>query len=49
MKKTDGKLVHRLLHRIQVNFNTLKIDGPKLAINKSTVKSFYEEHKFNRV
>ena len=48
MKKTDGKLVHRLLHRIQVNFNMLK-NGAKLTINKSTVNSFYEEHKFNRV
>ena len=48
MKKTNGKPVHRLFHRIQVNFNMLK-NGPKLAINKSTVNSFYEEHKFNRV
>ena len=48
MKKTDGKLVHRLLPRIQVNFNMSK-NGPKLTINKSTINSFYEEHKFNRV
>ena len=48
MKKTDGKLVYRLLHGIQVNFNMLK-NGAKLTVNKSTVNSFYEEHKFNRV
>ena len=48
MKKTNGKLVHRLLDRIQVNFNMLK-NGAKLTINKSTVNSFYEEQKFNRV
>ena len=33
MKKTNGKLVHRLLHRIQVNFNMLK-NGAKLTTNK---------------
>ena len=48
MKKTNGKLAHKLLHRIQVNFNMLK-NGAKLTINKSTVNSFYEEHKINRV
>ena len=39
MKKTNGILVHRLLHRIQVNFNMFK-NGAKLTINKSTVNSF---------
>ena len=33
MKKTNGKLAHKLLHRIQVNFNMLK-NGAKLTINK---------------
>lgn len=45
MKISHKKLKRRRLHRIQMDFNIL-CDCPKFAINKSTVGSFFKEHRF---
>ena len=47
MKSSCENLEHRLLHGIQINFNTL-CNRTKLifAINKSIISSFNKENKF---
>ena len=45
MKSSYENLEHRLLHGIQINFNT-SCNCTTFAINKSTISSFNKENKF---
>ena len=45
MENINGNLEYRLLHRIQLNLDTL-CNYTKFAVDKSTLSSFHKEKKF---
>ena len=45
MENINGNLEYRLLHRIQINLDTLR-NYTKFAVDKSTLSSFHKEKKF---